>query len=279
MFDERLDVLPALAQRGDLQRDDGELVVEILAEFARFDGVFEAGGAADDEAEVHGAAGIAAGPVFARLRLVEEGIELRLDARGELIHLREMHRAACDAVEDGGIAKKLRFERVLRHGGALQLLVGRFGATAGFVQGAGDHVLADAELAFEHDRAVVVCDSADDVENALDGIAVADELRRRDAAQDAGRGGGGTRDARRAGGAAFALERLIDGLDEVAEVEGLREVVKSTEAHGLDGGFHAAMARDHDDGGVRELVPAHADEIEAIHVPDAQIGDDEVRLV
>ena len=147
------------------------------------------------------------------------------------------------------------------------------------MQGAGDHVLADAEFAFEHDRAVVVRHTANNVKNALDGLAVADELRGADATQDAGRCGCGTRDARRPGGAAFALERLIDGLDEVAEVEGLREVIESPEAHGLDGGFDAAVAGDHDHRGVRELVPAHADEIEAIHVPDAQIGDDEVRLV
>jgi hypothetical protein len=72
---------------------------------------------------------------------------------------------------------------------------------------------------------------------------------------------------------------LVDGFDEIAEVEGLGEVIEGTEAHGLDGGFDTAMAGDHDDGGVGELVPAHADEVEAVHIADAEVHDDELGLV
>jgi hypothetical protein len=39
------------------------------------------------------------------------------------------------------------------------------------------------------------------------------------------------------------------------------------------------MASDHDDGGVRELISAHADEVETVHIADSQIHDDEIGLV
>ena len=94
-------------------------------------------------------------------------------------------------------------------------------------------------------------------------------------------GGGAGREARSggSGGHAVALEGLVDGFDEVAEVEGLGEVIEGTEAHGFDGRFDAAMAGDHDDGGVGELVPAHADKVEAVHIADAEVHDDEFGLV
>jgi hypothetical protein len=39
------------------------------------------------------------------------------------------------------------------------------------------------------------------------------------------------------------------------------------------------MAGDHDDGGAGELILAHADEIEAVHIADAKVHNDEVGLV
>jgi hypothetical protein len=39
------------------------------------------------------------------------------------------------------------------------------------------------------------------------------------------------------------------------------------------------MAGDHDDGGVRELVPAHAHEVEAVHISNSEVHDHQFGLV
>jgi hypothetical protein len=39
------------------------------------------------------------------------------------------------------------------------------------------------------------------------------------------------------------------------------------------------MAGDHDDGGVWELLPAHADQVEPVHIANAEVHDDKIRLL
>lgn len=69
---------------------------------------------------------------------------------------------------------------------------------------------------------------------------------------------------------------MVDGFDEIAEVERFGQVVESAQAHGFDGGFDGAMSGDHDDGGFREFLPDGADQVEAVDVADAKVDDDKI---
>jgi hypothetical protein len=108
------------------------------------------------------------------------------------------------------------------------------------VQRAGDKFLARAALAVDGDGAGQRGDSADHVEHFLEGAAVADHVL----------------DARAAGlvlaqGSVFALEALlVDGaLDaqlDLVVLEGLLDIVKGAEAHGLDSALDGAVCGHHD---------------------------------
>ena len=67
---------------------------------------------------------------------------------------------------------------------------------------------------------------------------------------------------------------LHDAL-QVVEFEGLGEVIKGAQFHGLDGGLDAAVAGDHDDLGEGILLAAFLDDLEAVEVGDAEVDDEE----
>jgi hypothetical protein len=72
---------------------------------------------------------------------------------------------------------------------------------------------------------------------------------------------------------------LVNGFDQVAKIERLCQVIKSAEAHGFNGSFYGAVACDHDDGSLRVLFTEGLDEIETIHIPNAQIDDDKIGAI
>ncbi len=193
-----------------------------------------------------------------------------------MVDLREMNGAAAGAGENAAlrvaVAEELGFEQVLGQGAALDGLEGCVVPPAGLVNRAGDELLAHAELALQQDRAVVVRHALDEADDLLDGVALADDL-------GAVRGRSGRRDGGSGGPGGFLPERMFDRALEVGQLEGLGQVVEGAEAHGLDGGFHAAVAGDHDDGGGWQFRAAELDDIQAVHVPDEQVDNDEIGLV
>lgn len=115
------------------------------------------------------------------MAFVQEGIQLSLDPDRELVDFCQVDSAALGATEDAAgciatVAEEFGLEDGLWHGAALKFFEGGGTAAACIMEGAGDHVLTDAKFAFQEDCAVGISDATGDFEDALDRIAVSDEL-------------------------------------------------------------------------------------------------------
>ena len=123
---ERQDVLAPLAQRRELDRDDVQAEVEVLAEAARGHLVAEDAVRRGDDAHVDRAR--LASAHAEHLALLEDAQELRLDVRAHLADLVEEERAAVGALEAAGprrdgagegallVAEELALEHALGEG-------------------------------------------------------------------------------------------------------------------------------------------------------------------
>jgi hypothetical protein len=159
---EQEDVRLALAQRRQLEREQGEPVVEVLAEATRPHrlGQVLVGGGDDPHVD-----GLGPGAAEATDDAVLEDLEqLGLEAGREHADLVEEEHAAMGELEEAGlglagigerpalVAEQLGLEQGLGDRGAVDVDEGAAGAGAGAVQGAGEEALAGAGLAAEEDR-------------------------------------------------------------------------------------------------------------------------------
>ena len=103
---------------------------------------------------------------------------------------------------------------------------------------------------------------------------MADELGRIGAAKERTSGRIGAH-----GSLLVAGQGVVDGFDQITEIEGLSQVVEGTETHGLHGGFNAAVAGDHDHGGLGSFDGAGLNDIQAADVADAEVHDDQLRTI
>ena len=169
------------------------------------------------------------------------------------------------------MSEEFSFQQFRGQCGALKVLERGVAATAGIVERPGDHVLADAKLAFEQDGAVAVGHLVDDGENAGYDCALANQL--------GAKGCRVLRGWRR--GALLALlgsaERSLNRAPQVRKFEGLREVVVSAKPHGFDSRLHTSMSCDHDDGSVWHLSGTDFDDLQAVHVSDTEVHNDHLR--
>src|SRR6266851_5405757 len=157
MLGERLDVLRPLAQRRDAQIDDVEAEIEILAEAAFADLLFEVAVGGGDQADVDPDRAGAADAID--LTLLDGAQQLSLQARMHLADLIEQQRAAgrllefADSARDGPgegallVAEELGFQQVLGDCRAVDGDEIVAGAAALAMNEAGDDLLAGAALA------------------------------------------------------------------------------------------------------------------------------------
>ncbi len=158
------DVRPALPKRRDVQGDDVEAVVEVLAELAFPDAVLEVFVCRRDEAEV--ALDGLCGPEAVDELLLENAQQLGLHLQRKLADLVEEDRPLVGKLElarlslvagprEGArlVAEKLRLQEILRDGGAVEPDEGQLVALARPVDGVGEEFLPRTALPDEKDGA------------------------------------------------------------------------------------------------------------------------------
>ncbi len=263
-----------------MEVDDVEAVVEVLAEFAAFDGVGQVPVGGGDDADVGLDRLVLAEAV--ELALLEDAEELALGGQGHLPDLVEEEGAAVSQLEfadplghgagEGAalVAEELALQQVLGDGGAVDGDEELLGARAVLVDGAGDELLAGAALAGDEDGGVGRRDLPDGLVDALHGGRGADDglvaLDRGDLI--------GHDDflAHGAGGVEGAAEEVL----ELGDVEGLEDVIVGAELHRLDGGLRGAVGGHHDDdlpgGHLADLLEG----LEAVLGPHPDVHDDDV---
>ena len=276
------DVADALAERGDLQGDHVEAVVEILAEEALGDALAQVavGGGEDAHVDLEGL--VAAHALEGAL--LEEAEQLDLGGQRDLAHLVEEDGAAGGQLEaplaagDGAgerallVAEELALQQGLAERRAVEAHQRRLGAGAGAVDHLGDQLLAGAGLALDEDAGAArrhLLDHPQQLDHAgvraddvPESVALAEPL-----AQPAVL-------LHQAG----ALHGALDHHRQHREIEGLGEVVVGALLHRLDGVGDGAEGGHHHEGRVAlgGLGLLHqADAVEARHL---QVGEDHVGL-
>jgi hypothetical protein len=275
---EKGDILPAFAEGGDVDGDDVEAEVEVLAELLAGDAQFElaVGGGEDADIDLDGAGA----PDPFELAFLEDAQEFGLDDGGDFADLVEEEGPAVGELEaalalgDGAgegaffVAEELAFDEVFGDGGAIEGDEGAGVAGAFAVERAGDELLAGAAFALDEDGGVGAGDAAEEGPEFLDGRALAEELT--------------------AGVFGVLAEEAVD-LDEVGVLgglledeidlvrgEGFDEVVEGAVAHALDGGLDGAKAGDDDDEGALGAGGDGFEEVGAFAVREADIDEEEV---
>src|SRR5207245_2147745 len=154
---EKRHVPRALAQRGRLNGENVQTVIEIAAEGFPGDEAGEVLVGGGDQAHVHAHRARAADAL--EFLLLEDAQELRLELERDVANLVEEERAfigeleAADFLGDGAregaafVAEQLRFKQPRRNGGAIDLHESALAAGAQAVDGASDELLARAGLA------------------------------------------------------------------------------------------------------------------------------------
>ena len=243
------DVVLAVAQRRDDEFDDGEPVVEVLAERARLGLGEQVAVGRRDDAHVD-----LLDPARADgldLAFLEDAEQLGLDRERQLADLVEDQRAAVGLREEALAGRGRAGERALHV--PEQLRVGELGGQGGAVeaderlerarrlrvQELGDELLAGAGLAAHEHGDVAAGDAAGGLEQAAHRLARAD-----DAATERLLGGEpAVVDAQ-----AARFERTLEDDRDLVDVERLREVVVGALFHRRDGDALAAVRGEQHDG-------------------------------
>ena len=74
------------------------------------------------------------------------------------------------------------------------------------------------------------------------------------------------------------MHGTVDDALQVVQLEGLGQVVKSTQLHRFHGSLHTSIACDHDDLRQRMFLAAFLDNLQAVHVRNPQVNDEKFRL-
>ena len=180
------DILPALPQRGQLQRNDVEAVVKVRPEGPGQHALLEVLVGGGQQAEVDLLLLHSSQPLA--LVALQHPEELALQSQRQGVDLVEEQRAAVGRLNKAGlagiqgsgesalgIAEQLRLQQVLRQGGAVDLDDGGIGSAAVAVDVLGQHLLAGAGLAGDEDGGVRLGHLSGSLEDGLHGGTVCDD--------------------------------------------------------------------------------------------------------
>jgi hypothetical protein len=260
------DVLGALAQRGDRDRDHVEPIEQVAAEAPRLDLRLQVAVGGGDDAHIDLHRRVAAHRTH--LAVLEHAQELPLEPDAHVADLVEEERAAVGLLEQAAfghvragegashVAEELALEQALRDRRAVDRDEGPRGARSGEVDRPGDDLLASPALAGDEHRAPAVGDLADQGEDLPHRGARAEQIAER----------GGLVD-RAAQPPVLLLERTaLEGLLEHDQqrvlLERLGEVVAGARTHRLDRRVDAAEGGHQHDGGVGPAVADLAEQLD-----------------
>ncbi len=172
-----------------------------------------------------------------------------------------------------GMAEELGLQQVVRNRAAVDRHERALGAAAAVVDRLRDELLAGAALAGDEHVGIGVGDAVDHVVHAADAVALADQLAAAEHALEAAL----------EHGVLLAHAQLVHGpLDreqEVVVVEGLDDVVGGAGAQRLDCALDRGEAGHQDDRRVLVALAQRADDVDAAHVGQPQVADDEVEVL
>src|SRR5687767_10511268 len=280
MAGERRDILAALAERGQLDRDDVDPVEEVLAEAAAADLVLEIAGGGREHPHVHlPRALIADAPDLA---LLQHAQELRLETDRQLADLVEQERAAARLLEEprlvgarageraAHVPEQLRLEERFGDRRAVDADERLAGARARAVHGARDDFLPRAALPHDQHRRVVLRDARNQREGGTHRATLGDQ---------AALGGPRRQLGPQAGDLlpqALAFLRLPQRQHDFVGAEGLGQIVVRTFLHRGDRRVLAPVRAHHDDERAPALLPVVPQEGEAVHLRHADVAQHEV---
>ncbi len=246
---QRNDVFLPLPERGHVDADDVEPVVEVFAELPALNRLFEILVRRRDEPHVHLHGAGPAQPL--ELALLENAEHLGLGRRRHVPDLVEKQRAFVRQLEPTGplpvgarerpalVAEQLRLEEALVEGGAVHLHERAVRTARVTVQRLGDELLPDARLAQNEDRRVRAGDLLDRAEDFLHLRAFThDVLETRHDLSTVVR-----LDARQQ---PPVLDRALDLHLHLFEIERLEHVVVGPRLHGVDGRLDGAVGGHHE---------------------------------
>ena len=280
MLHQQRDVLPPLAQRGKLNGDHVQPVVQVLPKPSGGDLFRQIARGSGDQAHFHPGR---LHPAHAfELALLDGAQELHLHLDRDLPDLVEEQRAAIGQLEAAGLAlhgagerpffesEQLGLDQLARDRCAIDLDERPVAAAGLFVQRGCDQLLARAALALDQHRGGRVRHLGDDLLQLDHPLALADDL--------------GEPPPWLVGndvpGVQVGLARgLGDDRLQLGMLERLGDEVEGAGLHRLDGAVHAAVRRDHDHRYVRVGDHHLAQQRQSIHPWHHQIGDHHVGAV
>ena len=181
MLDERRQVFAAAAQGRQLHREHHHAMVEVAAERAGLDQLFEIAMGGDHDAHIHGGGLVGADALH--LAFFEHAQQLGLHGGGHVADFVEEQRAAMGLLEFAGVAlggagerallvaEEFAFDQLGGNGGAVQRDERAAGAMALFMQGARHQFLAGAGFAIDADAGFAGGDALDLRHDAAHGFA------------------------------------------------------------------------------------------------------------
>ena len=220
-------------------------------------------------------------PTRSNVAFLQHAEELGLETGGDLADLVEQQRAAVGQLESPAaeaigageraflVAEQFAFQQMLAEGGAVDGQHRPIAAGGGGMDGAGDDFLARAAFAADHDG----------------GAAASHQL---DLAFHLGHDRAGSHERARSGGLGHAAQGLVfleqsavlqGAVDEqldLVPVEGLLNVVVSSELHRLDGGGDAGESGHHHHRRIGADALGLSKQLDAGHLRHLQIADEQV---
>src|SRR3989441_475256 len=276
--DQDRDVLPALAQRRDVDRDGVDPEEQVLAQAALAQGRLGAPVRRRDEAEVHRDGFGGAHPAHGTL--LEHAEELRLELRGHLRDLVEEKRAPVRLLEQAslvaggarkgtaGVAEQRGLDEILGQRSAVDLHPRPAAPPAPLVERVGDELLAGPALADDQHVGVGVRDRRDRFQDALDPGRLPEDLAVGGAIGEAAPQVGVLDDE------PPVVERAPHETEELIRIERLLEDMERPGPFGrLHGLAHRAVRGDHDHLERGVAPPELPREVETVAVREHQVHD------
>src|SRR5437764_5177126 len=280
MLHQQRNVVPPLAQRRQVDGDDVQPIVEVLAEPSRRDLPSQVPRGGCDQAHHDARRLHSSHPLELALLDGAEQLDLHLD--GDLADLIEEEGAAVGELEAAGFAldrsgegalletEQLGLDQLAGNGGAVDLDERAVAAVGLLVQRGSDQLFSGAALALDQDRGGRIGDLEDDLLQLEHPLSLADDL--------------GKAAPRLVGDDVAGVEiGLAGGLGndrlQLRVLEGLGDEVEGAGLHRLYRAVHPAVGRHHDHGYVGVGDDHLAEQREAVHLRHHQIGDHDVGAV
>ena len=281
MLRQQRDVFEPLAQRGNLDGNDRQPVIQVFAEAAGEDFFVQRFVGGGQHAHADGdALGVAHAPDHPFLQNAQElglerlrhGVDLVEKDRAVMGFLEEPHLVLNRPRESPFfVAEEFAFQQVFRQGRAVDGHKRVVLAAAVEMERAGYQLLARAALALDEDGAVGVGHLGDQIIDLLHLRAGADDVLKFVAVLEL------LLEIDVFAHGALEIERPLDGHLELVDFERFCYVIIRPELHGLHGGFHGSIPGDHDHGWHRAQAVTGFEDIKAAHAFHFDVRDDDLR--